>query len=248
MTFLANLREVTQAFRLPPADGPVLELFTDGSCLLPTQPMLRVASWAVTAAVPEHEPAHIVTSGTVPGLVQTPFRAEIMAALQAMQAGIYAERPVRIWSDCLGVVVRVGKILQGFQASPSAPNSDLWMRVEETLRELGPRFLGIVKVPAHCSFQDSEDEVTRWMLYNNSIADAAARQANRLRPAAFWDCWESVRRDVALQELVTMKVHQVHIAVAIEARSLKRYDGTGFCPRAGPCGGGAPTGGPCHGR
>ena len=126
------------------------------------------------------------------------------------------------------MVRKVPRLVQGYGASPSAPNYDLWTQIAETLGLLGARFLGIHKVDSHCDHQATEDEVLRWMYYNNKLADEAAGQANCQRPAAFWECWDSVRKDTALQELITSKVQEAHVEIAVAARTLKRYAGTGF--------------------
>ena len=88
-----------------------------------------------------------------------------------------------MWSD---VVDRVSRLVRVFRPPcPSAPNSDLWCQIPDLLEQIGCRFEGMYKVTSHCDYQAEEDEVARWMYYNNKIADEAAGQANRERSSSF---------------------------------------------------------------
>ena len=93
--------------------GRRLHVFSDGSCLLPTDSELRLASWAVTLAVPVGSPACIIASAPVHGLIQTAFRAELMAALSALLFAIKVEAALVLYCDCRGVVGRVLRFLSG---------------------------------------------------------------------------------------------------------------------------------------
>ncbi|CAE7237272.1 UVR8 [Symbiodinium sp. CCMP2592] len=84
-----------------------LDLFTDGSCFLPTLPQIRLASWAVTLAAPVGITPWILCSGPLRGILQTAFRAEITAVIAALRVALVSKRVVRIWSDCAGVVKRL---------------------------------------------------------------------------------------------------------------------------------------------
>lgn len=58
--------------------------FTDGSCLKPTQPWLRLATWAVCAPDETTEQHVPVAAGGLRGPLQTILRAELTAAMAAM--------------------------------------------------------------------------------------------------------------------------------------------------------------------
>ena len=72
-------------FQVPHSAEDQIDLFTDGSCLLPREHHLRLAAWAVTVAAPVGEPAVILAAGPVPGLVQTAYRGELSAVLSALK-------------------------------------------------------------------------------------------------------------------------------------------------------------------
>ena len=62
----------------------VLHLFTDGACMLPRIPQLRLASWAVCQAVEVGEAPIILAGGALSGLILSAFSAEMSAVLAAI--------------------------------------------------------------------------------------------------------------------------------------------------------------------
>ena len=103
--------------------------------MLPQELCLRLASWAVTVAVPVGETPPLLASGQLPGLVQTAFRAEIAAALSAMLFAVRAGCALVLYFDCQGVVDRVLGFLAGLPCpGPSSQNSDFWKRVFAAVR------------------------------------------------------------------------------------------------------------------
>ena len=85
---------------LQPAEGD-LHLFTDGSCFNPAYPQCRVASWAVACVnAPGSFVCHNVGSGPLPGLMQSSYRAEVFAVLQAILIARNQKGQVFIWTDC----------------------------------------------------------------------------------------------------------------------------------------------------
>ena len=193
------------------------DLFTDGTCLLPSQPQVRLAAWAVTLAREDSMPPFVLNSGLLPGLIQTSFRAEIFAVLAAVRFCRLVGAPVRIWCDCLGVVRRVRKLLRGSNSfAANIKNGDLWSCLREETSGL-ENLLDIQKVPAHEELQDDDDAVTEWLLTNNADVDAAARAANLARGEAFWELWEEVRKDLAYQTFVGRAVLKMHGAIGVVA-------------------------------
>ena len=94
-----------------------VDLFTDGSCMVPTEPYLRLASWAVIlASADTQQRPFILASGPIPGLIQSSFRAEIYAVLAALCFAVQYAVPTRVWCDCEGVVSRVSRFIQGSPA------------------------------------------------------------------------------------------------------------------------------------
>ncbi|CAE7783021.1 unnamed protein product [Symbiodinium sp. CCMP2592] len=126
-----------------------LDLFTDGSCFLPTLPQIRLASWAVTLAAPVGITPWILCSGPLRGILQTAFRAEITAVIAALRVALVSKRVVRIWSDCAGVVKRLRAAGKGqLVVRSSLPNCDLWSEVVALVERIQTPW-SIHKVAAH---------------------------------------------------------------------------------------------------
>ena len=216
--------------RLPPFQAvplrAVYDLFTDGTCMLPSVPQLRLAAWGVTLA--RHDPScpsMAVCSGVLPGLVQTSFRAEIYAFLAAASFAASQQVQARIWTDCQGVLRKVQGLLQGvWKPATCSANSDLWLRVKEVLDEVRAP-LTIHKVTAHEAHETASNVVEAWAFLNNGDADALASRANMERCPAFQAVWDDVRRDFAYQGLTARATLQVHATVASQAVRLGKGQG-----------------------
>ena len=76
-----------------------LHLFTDGSCLRPHDPLLRLASWGVVCADVINQTFIPIACGPLPGLHQTIFRAEAYAAISALRYGRSKQVPFWLWVD-----------------------------------------------------------------------------------------------------------------------------------------------------
>ena len=198
---LAALPSSTADFHLHPAIvlGEVVDLFTDGSCLRPAEPVLRLAAWAVVLArdAPDLEPC-VVSAGLVPGIVQTAFRAEILAVFSALRFACRFGVRVRVWSDCQGVVALLRALLEGSPLPVACANADLWGAIVELLPVL-PRGCLVQKVPAHEDIEAHEDPVSFWAVHNNTLADSAATQANLVREKLFWEAWNELEDHIRLQ-------------------------------------------------
>ena len=99
-------------------------VFTDGSCLFPTKPKLRLAGSAVILASPGSY--QVVWTGIVPGLDQSSYRAEVLAICVAV--GSFGK--VTIFCDNAAVVRIAEKLLRlpAGQRGRSLPQEhrDLW--------------------------------------------------------------------------------------------------------------------------
>ena len=103
----------------------------------PTRPfVLPVGRWS------RHIPAgglcrsQVILAGTVPGLLQSAHRAELLGILQSLKYAQHWGRPIRIWSDCESVVNRVRKILDfGECPKVNSPHNDLWSEVYDIAKE-----------------------------------------------------------------------------------------------------------------
>ena len=113
----------------------------------------------------------VLGASFLPGLCQTAFRAELFAVAFSLHCAERARAPFSgcgwLWSDCLGVLNKLTKMLQGHvKLAINRPNSDLWSWIQQSVN---------------------------WKFFHNGLADRAARWANHAMPAAFWDHWEMQR-------------------------------------------------------
>ena len=176
---------------VPPQQGP-LHLFTDGTCHLPTEPALRVAAWSITQAGNSRNPFEfaVLASGLVSGLLQTAFRAELIAVREALTIASVVTGEVCIWSDCLGVITGVRR-LQAMQwiLKPSHSHYDLWSSIVDLLQAVGGR-VNVVQVFSHISPAVGRTDIEQWAYWHNSLVDHAATKANEARGSSFWHLWQ----------------------------------------------------------
>ncbi|CAE7393753.1 Pol [Symbiodinium sp. CCMP2592] len=218
---LAAIDDRSGQFDLPASLPARLDVFTDGSCLLPTVPQLRLASWSVVLAADSTVRPWVLAAGALPGIVQTAFRAEIFAVLSALKLALQTGRAVRIWSDCAGVVRKLTRMGSGLiSLRPSMLNFDLWQQVADVLARLTVPWT-VHKVAAHVDADASLSAVDDWLIHNNAAADAAADKANAQRSDFFWALWNDVRRDFTLQELKATAALRHQRLVAAKATAGK---------------------------
>ena len=190
-----------------------MDLFTDGTCLSPRQPHLRLAAWAVVAATPIGQPC-LLASGPLPGLHQSSFRAELYAVWFLFRVGVACSKPFRIWTDCLGVVRRVRALRAAlYPPTAMASNADLWQGIWECLQGLNVEF-EINHVPSHEDLVAHADPVDQWLLAHNHAADRAAAEANLDRPDAFWDTYFLLSDEVQSQGEAQAAVVRFHVWMA----------------------------------
>ena len=205
---------------LPPAsilqDLGGLDLFTDGSCLQPRCPQLRLASWAVTCQSLSRPP-WILMTGPLPGLFQSAFRAEVYALQMLLRVARACSTPFRVWTDCLGVVRKV-RALRNTAVPPAAmaSNGDLWYDVWSSLQDIEVDFQ-ICHVPSHEDLEAHEDAVDRWILSGNHFVDKAATWANLARPDSFWDLYDRLTSEVMAQAATQTTVVAFHSWMARKA-------------------------------
>lgn len=199
----------------PPAcalDGlPILDLFTDGSCLHPGSLAFRLAAWSVCLAGPcsvsyGPESCHVLAASPLDGLTQTAFRAELKAVVAALTYARTAQGSpqIRLWVDCQGVVDKFLLLVGGQRLlRRTSPNADLWQEVLDLVWDVGRERISITKVPAHVELTEEHSEFERWLIVNNACADRAAGQSNRDRPDSVWRLWEHhVAQTLGHQELM----------------------------------------------
>jgi len=210
---LDNIPEVPAGdYRLDHIVGQSFDLFVDGACLLPKDRVCRIASFAVTMALTwagafEHE---VITAGHVPGVLQSPFRAELWGLLRALQIAVKLPGQIRIWTDCAGVLSRA-RLLQIDQCivKPNQRHGDLWLKVFQQLQLLGSR-VSFHKVVSHIEVGIGQTEVECWAYWHNGLVDAAASAMNHRRSDAFLQVWEQSQRE-------TVHSRELHLEIAKHA-------------------------------
>ena len=79
---------------------------------------------------------------------------------------------------------------------------------------------------SHTDYVGLEDEVERWLAYNNGLVDRVANQANLARPSAFWTLWNQLRKEWTLCYMEAKTVVETHVAVAKAVRTRKQHGPT----------------------
>ena len=136
---------------LPSLAQPWVHIFTDGSCVQQHCSIQRYAAWSCLIAGDDpHCCAPLwERAGPLPGLVQSAYRAEVFAVIQALEVGQVLGRPIHVWTDCQAVVVQTRAIVQGRQVSPNHAHADLWTQVQQLATNGRIPALRITKVSSH---------------------------------------------------------------------------------------------------
>ena len=202
-----------------PAHQNWVDLFTDGSCQYPHMPW-RLASWAVVQADPtqlevEAMRSVVLAASPLQGMIQTAFRAELRAAVEALRIGRALGCKVRLWCDCQGIVSKLHKLQNGkLRIKPNCRHSDLWIELAELVTELGAGSLIVTKVASHQDGLRATTAVHGWCFVNNGLVDHAAKVAHLLRPHAFLELHEQYIADTRFAMFVSREVQEVLLAIS----------------------------------
>eukprot|EP00435_Cladocopium_sp_Y103_P055398 s360_g18.t1 len=195
-------------------------VFTDGSCLAPRFPTLRMAAWAAVLALPHGPLSHGCSAGVLgasvlPGLCQTAFRAELYALAVVLHWCALVRTKVCVWLDCLGVVNRfILLLVGGWTVEANQPHADLWFWIQQSVREIGVNNVRVQKVTAHKRLDSVRNRLDWWTTYHNDAADRAAKLANQSRPAWVWTLWKRHVHETFAAETLAVQVRALHLAVA----------------------------------
>ena len=206
---LEAIPEVDAAcYNLDQCQGTGHDLFIDGACALPADWTCRISSFAVTVAQPwlstwEHS---LVVAGHVPGLLQSPFRAELWALVHAVQIASSLAGSVRIWTDCGGLLAGIFNLCSADRlVKANQHHADLWHRVVGLVKQIGDR-LTFHKVVSHISPSGGCTAVEQWVFWHNGLVDQAASAMNSRRSEVFHTCWQKCCTEVASQRRVCLEV------------------------------------------
>jgi len=199
--------------------GRWTDLFTDGSCMCQSNPLLRCAAWSVAVVPPfqaEWIPGQVqmLAASYLPGLCQTAYRAELYAVAYGLHCAAETHAPVRIWTDCKGVLLKFHTLVRGHsRINPNRSNADLWTWVLQSVDRLGSENVLLFKVPAHRALHSATSRKEAWMFFHNDYADRAARLANQSRPFGFWQVWEQHASAAVAANNLFQQVRDLQLAV-----------------------------------
>ena len=193
-------------------------LFVDGSCLRPDTPALRLAAWAVTLApLGDFSPSLPVADGLVPGTLQSAYRAELCAMLSALLFAAKVGRKVWIWSDCLGIVSKVRRWLQGaWVPTQRTRHYDLWCQILSFLHVLQP-LVSVCKVVSHLDPSLEKTAGDEWCAFHNNQVDRAAANAQLAREESFWDVWQALCCHWDREVRIAKEVMALHVRIGHRA-------------------------------
>ena len=201
----------------------VVHVFTDGSCLNQPFPTCRLASWAVVMA-DTFRPmlSQVLTSGPLPGILQSSYRAEIFAIWRALCVLRNQTQLVHLWCDCQAVVRKLQKLLEGGVPKPNSAHSDLWFLIYDCLKDFGPGMVEISKVAAHRRICDATSPLEEWCFTHNMFADRAAAAAQFDRPEGFWDFYSRHVNSTLACRRISREIQ--HVLLAVSKAAVKDSD------------------------
>ncbi len=230
---LQTLPDSTDIFlSLPPAQE-VQHIFSDGSCLCPHSPVLRLATWGVITANLSEDSYQVVSQGVVPGILQSSLRAEILGVTSALKFVLAHCISCWLWCDNQQVVDFVSAAISGpVVVTNMQKDHDLWQPLLHLIHRACSRgFLQrIIKVSSHQGESNFTQHVERWAFRGNEFADFTAERARQAYPSSLFQVWERLH-DVLLERSAmreTLRAHLLHIAeTAVQDKAtISKYDAT----------------------
>eukprot|EP00438_Fugacium_kawagutii_P007514 Skav231095 [mRNA] locus=scaffold2525:109735:114528:- [translate_table: standard] len=213
----STIPDTSNDFELP-EDMPAatLDLFLDGGCIHPSEPALRIGTWAVVLALPNKFVP--VSTGGVPGLRQTPLRGEIWAAVSSLKLLSHLGSMTRLWIDNK----TVWAVLTAWMEVPiyhchKRKDADLWWLLWQQLERSKQWIEAILKVAAHCEVSQQMSPVDEWAVLGNAAADQAATRARESLPASLWRAWIRVSNHLQHSRRVATELHAMLAAIAQKA-------------------------------
>ena len=163
-----------------------LHFFTDGACVDPADPFVRICAWGVIVR-PSSDPhtSQPIGHGILPGQFQTVVRAELHAALEACVSAWAQQRKFSLWCDSQIVVDKLKQMQQQPHTywPPKTKNHDLLNALSNVLGQCGQLLVKVCKVCSHQDERFSSNDVDAWCFAANDHADSIASQAFRNQPA-----------------------------------------------------------------
>lgn len=203
-------------------DGP-LHMFTDGSCIMPANSDLRIATWGVVVATLEaaaNSEFQPVSQGPVPGLHQTIYRGEVWAAISACRFALRKQSSFWLWCDNQQLVSFVKDVRKGCPP-PTINDKDhdllgiLYDLVTQAVRL--HLFEDIIKVRSHEDERHYHDVIEQWVIRGNSAADDTAARARQGFSPHFVHVWTALKAHYEHSVWIRDQVHAHFVRVGWES-------------------------------
>eukprot|EP00438_Fugacium_kawagutii_P016812 Skav203771 [mRNA] locus=scaffold206:191880:212068:+ [translate_table: standard] len=200
-------------------DASPAYLYSDGTC---SRPKCRHASLAASAVI-KADPSGaftIVWTGRLPGSMQTPYRAELLAGAVAFAS----HRVVHLFSDCLAFVKVARRLLSAAQQStrPVLPSHhlDLWTFFWLSLQGADVTQSFITWVPSHRDYRrlDGLHRIHAWF---NGCADKVAKESARLAVCPLFTGL-AAQVDLLRQAATQMATYQAGVAKMFANERVER--------------------------
>ena len=217
--------QANQSHQVPPGLPDVLHLFSDGGCKNPTNPRLRVAGWAFCVAMLPNDEFQPVASGLLPGLLQTPLRAEIKAAVEAIRFAVLQGKKFYLWTDNKHVFEKSHAYIKGATApGPKQSNHDLWNALHRAIQAASSQGLlqQVVKVVSHADIQQIDGMVDRWVIRGNHAVDRHVNEALDRMPAHLAQALHSAQTSYSKRHEACVAVHKFFTVMGQRALSYKQ--------------------------
>ena len=194
----------------------ILDLFTDGSAIYPTNSNLRIASWGVTVWTGRN--FWPISSGGVPGYHQTSLRGEIWAAISALGFVSRTNMTARVWIDNFTVYSFITENLQGIEHNlDKRKDADLWECLIQQIRQCHTLVSAVIKIKAHSDAEAQEHPVDSWAVEGNQTADRVAAQARTFLPKVLWEIWGKAEEWEKKANPLRQKLHTAIINIGLKA-------------------------------
>ena len=227
-TLLINTPDLSHTFTSASLPSENVHLFTDGSCVVPSIPELRLASWGVVCAQFDNDDPNFqpVAQGPLPGLLQTIFRAEAYAALAAIRFGNITGKPYWIWVDNQ----LVHDILKGCLLRSPIPiqaqdkDHDLRQKLVDEAQQAIQKgyWQDVIKVVSHQDQSLISSLVDDWAIQGNDAADRCAARGRTFFPQETLAIWEYLMDQWTHTRQLRTALHSHFIRVGAKAVSCKQ--------------------------
>ena len=215
-----EIPDESQEFAWPSNFEDHLHLFTDGSCLAPTNMACKLASWGVVVGQTSDLQFVPVSNGLLHGWCQTAARAEIVAATSACLFALKVNRPCTIWVDNDRVFNKLQRFKQGkCRIGVNQKDADLWGKLAFYVSRLGPLLQSVGKVVSHQDVSGALDEAEEWIYKGNAAADATAANAYARFPQLMC-LWQQLCKDFS--DVCTLREHLHKVVIAVAQKSFQQ--------------------------